>query len=260
MTVPRIHFPGFVEQGRFCELGGKDLRYVRSVLRMKTGDRLILFDGAGCECEAVIKAVSSDGVKVEVLRKNMLDDRGIRITVFQALPKGNKMDAIVRKATELGASVIIPFISARSVPRLTQEKARDRVSRWRSIAKEAARQGGRADIPEVREILSFDEMLASAEGPELKIIFWEEESERGIKELLRGGRNKRAKDVSVIIGPEGGFSNEEVARAVAAGFTSVSLGRYVLKVETAAVTILSIIQYELGIFGGERQGEGGSGG
>ncbi|HUH65684.1 MAG TPA: 16S rRNA (uracil(1498)-N(3))-methyltransferase [Syntrophales bacterium] len=259
MTVPRIHVPGVTEEGKFCELGGRDLRYVRSVLRMKTGDRLILFDGAGCECEAVIRTVSSEGVKVEVLKKNMIDDQNIRITMYQALPKGNKMDAIVRKATELGAGVIIPFTSARSVPRLTQEKARDRVSRWRNIAKEAARQSGRADIPEVEEILSFDEMLASSEGQALKIIFWEEELERGVKELLRGERNIAAKNISAIIGPEGGFSKEEVARAAVAGFISVSLGRYVLKVETAAVTILSIIQYELGIFGGERRREGGSG-
>jgi 16S rRNA (uracil1498-N3)-methyltransferase len=164
------------------------------------------------------------------------------------------MDSIVQKATELGAHRIIPFRSARSVPQLTADKALARVLRWRSIATEAARQCGRADIPEVNDVLSFEEMLASAEDGTLKIIFWEEESERGIKKLLRDKRYEDARDISVIIGPEGGFSKEEVESAVRSGFISVSLGKNILKVETAAVTILSVIQYEVGIFGGEPEG------
>ena len=254
MTVPRIYFPGSLGKGEECDLGGKNLRYVKSVLRMKKGEHLILFDGAGWEYETAIKDLSADGISVEVLEKKRIQDEAPKIALFQALPKANKMDSIVRKATELGASRIFPFQSARSVPRLTADKARARVSRWRSIATDAARQCGRADIPEVNDVLSFDEMLATAEGGALKIIFWEEESERGTKEVLRDKSCEGAKDISVIVGPEGGFSREEVERAVKKGFISVSLGENILKVETAAVTILSIIQYELGIFGGEPEG------
>jgi 16S rRNA (uracil1498-N3)-methyltransferase len=241
-------------KGDECDLGGENLRYVKSVLRMKNGDHLILFDGVGWEYETVIKNFSAGGINVEVLGKKRIRDDAPRIALFQALPKANKMDSIVRKATELGACRITPFQSARSVPRLTADKSRARVSRWRSIATEAARQCGRADIPEVNDVLSFDAMLAMAEGGALKIIFWEEESERGVKKLLRDKKCEGAKDISVIVGPEGGFSREEVERAVKKGFISVSLGKNVLKVETAAVTILSIIQYELGIFGGEPEG------
>lgn len=254
MTVPRIYFPGIIGKGELCDLGGENLRYVKSVLRMKKGDHLILFDGAGWEYETVIKNFSAHGINVEVLRKDRIQDEAPRITVLQALPKANKMDFIIRKATELGAHRIIPFRSARSVPQLTADKALARVSRWRSIATEAARQCGRADIPEVNDVLSFEEMLASAEEGALKIIFWEEESERGIKKLLRDNRYEGEKDINVMIGPEGGFSKEEVESAVKRGFISVSLGRNVLKVETAAVTILAIIQYELGIFGGDPEG------
>ena len=254
MTVPRIYFPGITGKDEIFDLGGENLRYVKSVLRMKKGDQLILFDGAGWEYETVIKNFSADGINVEVLGKNRIEDESPKITVLQALPKANKMDSIVRKATELGARTIIPFRSARSVPQLTADKAHTRVLRWRSIATEAARQCGRAYIPEVSDVLSFEEMLASAEGAPLKIIFWEEEVERGIKKLLRNDRYEGAKDVTVMIGPEGGFSREEVESAVRKGFISVSLGRNVLKVETAAVTILSIIQYELGIFGAEPEG------
>ena len=255
MTVPRIYFPGITGKGETFDLGGENLRYVKSVLRMRKGDRLILFDGAGWEYETVIKSFSADGIDVEVMGKNRIEEESPNITVLQALPKANKMDSIVRKATELGARRIIPFRAARSVPQLTAEKADVRVSRWRSIATEAARQCGRADIPEVSDVLSFEEMLASVEGAPLKIIFWEEESERGIKKLLRENKYEGAKDVTVMIGPEGGFSREEVESAVRRGFISVSLGRNVLKVETAAVTIISIIQYELGIFGGEPEGD-----
>ena len=249
--MPRIYFHGGPGKGEKCDLGRKNLRYVKSVLRMKRGEHLILFDGAGWEYETVIKDFFADGINIEVLGKKRIQDDAPRIALFQALPKANKMDSIVRKATELGASKIIPFQSARSIPRLTADKARARVSRWRNIATEAARQCGRSDIPDVCDVLSFNEMLATAEGGALKIIFWEEESERGAKEVLRDKSCEGAKDISVIVGPEGGFSREEVERAVKKGFISVSLGKNILKVETAAVTILSIIQYELGIFGRE---------
>lgn len=254
MTVPRIYFPVITGKGEAIDLGSENLRYVKSVLRMRKGDHLVLFDGAGWEYEAVIKSFSDDGIDVEVLGKNRIEDESPNITLLQALPKANKMDSIVRKATELGARRIIPFRAARSVPQLTAEKAQARVSRWRSIATEAARQCGRADIPEVSDVLSFEEMLAAVEAGGLKIIFWEEESERGVKKLLRDSRYEGARDVTVMIGPEGGFSRAEVESAAKRGFISVSLGRNVLKVETAAVTILSIIQYELGIFGVEPEG------
>lgn len=254
MTVPRIYFPGIMGKGALCDLGGENVKYVKSVLRMKKGDHLILFDGAGWEYEAAIRDVSADGISVEVLEKKRLEDNVPRITLLQALPKANKIDSIVQKATELGACRIIPFRSARSIPRLTAHNARVRLLRWRSIATEAARQCRRADIPEIKEVLSFEEALASVEGGALKIIFWEEEVERGIKNLLREKRCEGARDISVVIGPEGGFSKEEVDSAVRKGFISVSLGKNILKVETAAVTVLSIIQYELGIFGGEPEG------
>ncbi|MGZ3580780.1 MAG: 16S rRNA (uracil(1498)-N(3))-methyltransferase [Syntrophales bacterium] len=252
--MPRIYFPGIRGKGEIFDLGGDNLRYVKSVLRMKKGDQLVLFDGAGWEHVAVIKNFSADGINLEVIGKNRIQDESPRITLLQALPKANKMDSIVRKATELGAHTIIPFRSARSIPQLTTEKARARVSRWRSIATEAARQCGRADIPGINDVLSIEEMPASAEEGTLKIIFWEEESERGIKQILRDKRYEGTRDITVMIGPEGGFSREEVASAVKRGFISASLGRNVLKVETAAVTIISIIQYELGIFGGEPDG------
>ncbi len=255
MTVPRIYFPRNMEKGDLSKLGGENLRYVKSVLRMKKGDHLILFDGTGWEYETVIKQIIADGISVEVLKKDRMPDKVVNITIYQALPKANKMDFIIQKATELGADRIVPFQSARSVPRLTADKARFKIARWRNIATEAARQCGRADIPEVEGILSYEDVIACPERENLKIIFWEEESARGIKQVLRDEKYNGVKDIVVIIGPEGGFAKEEVDSAVDKGFISVSLGRNILKVETAALTILSIIQYEKGIFGEERKEE-----
>jgi 16S rRNA (uracil1498-N3)-methyltransferase len=242
-------------EGEICKLGEESLRYVKSVLRMKKGDHLILFDGAGCEYETLIDDFFADGITVEVLKKDMIPGIGVKITLYQALPKANKMDFIIQKATELGACRIVPFQSARSIPRLSVDKARLKVSRWRSIATEAARQCGRADIPEVKGIMSYEEVLTRSEAEKLKIIFWEEESGKGIKQVLRDEKYNGVNDISVIVGPEGGFSREEVDGAVRNGFISVSLGRNILKVETAALTILSIIQYEKGIFSGGLKGE-----
>jgi len=255
LTVPRIFFPGSVGEGNLCELGEQSLRYVKSVLRMKKGEHLILFDGAGWEYEAEIKTFLSDGISVEVLTKSRIPDKAAKISLFQALPKAHKMDSIVQKATELGADRIVSFQSSRSVPRLSPDKARAKVSRWQSIATEASRQCGRADIPEIRWTVSFEEMLTYSERKSLKIIFWEEESQKGIREVLSDEKYAGAHDISVVIGPEGGFSREEVERAAEKGFISVTLGKNILKVETAALAILSIIQYEKGIFGGLHFGE-----
>lgn len=255
MTVPRIFFPGSVREGELCELGEKTLRYIKSVLRMKKGESLILFDGAGWEYEAAIKTFLDDRVSIEVLKKNRIPEKAVKISLFQALPKATKMDFIVQKATELGADRIISFQSARTVPRLSQDKARGKISRWRSIAQEASRQCGRADIPEIKGIVSFEEMLACSEGQSLKIILWEEESKRNIKEILRDEKYAGANDISVVIGPEGGFTREEIERAADKGFISATMGKNILKVETAVLAILSIIQYEKGIFGGLYYGE-----
>jgi 16S rRNA (uracil1498-N3)-methyltransferase len=249
LTVPRIYFPRIVGEGANIELGKEKLRYVKSVLRMKKGDLLTLFDGTGWEYETIISRLSTEGIIVEVTGKSISRRRGIHLTLMQSLPKANKMDFIVQKATELGADRIVPFHSIRSVPRISPEKITPKVTRWQNIAIETARQCGRADVPEIKEIVSFEEAIAWPGMETLKMIFWEEETGKSIKQILSDRRYEGIRDISVVIGPEGGFAKEEVVKAGEKGFVSVSLGRQVLKVETAAVAILSIIQYEKGIFG-----------
>jgi 16S rRNA (uracil1498-N3)-methyltransferase len=254
LTISRIYFPRKMEAGEQYELTGENRRYAATVLRMKKGDHLLLFDGMGCEYEAAIIGYDRERISLEIISREAIHEQTINITLAQSLPKAKKMDFIIEKACELGAVRIIPFVSARSVPRLPQEKASVKHVRWQKIAVEAARKCHSNSIPEIGNISTFAEMLRSAGSDAVKIIFWEEEVRRNMKEVLREDRGGKAGDFFLIVGPEGGFTREEIESAEGMGFVSVSLGRQILKVETAALAILSIIQYERGMFGSDVEG------
>jgi len=247
LTTPRLYYPGALTVGDRCSLIEEHLRYIRAVQRMKPGSRLLLFDGLGQEYTAVITDISVERAVVEIIGKESAPARPARITLIQALPKAQKMDFIVQKATELGVDEIRPFHSERSIPILTAEKAHLKAERWRKIAHEAARQCRRSDVPDIAEIQTFSDILKAVEPGAFKMIFWEEESRQGLKELLKKSSDTRL--FSIIVGPEGGLTPDEVEAATASGFVSVSLGKQILKLETAAVTILAILQYEVGLFG-----------
>lgn len=249
MTISRIYLPQKMEAGDRCELTGENRQYVVSVLRMKRGNKLLLFDGTGCEYEASILGHDRERVSLEVIRKEVIHQGTINITLSQSLPKAKKMDFIIEKSCELGVSRIVPFVSVRSVPHLPPEKASLKQARWQKIAIEAARKCHSNGIPEIGEIIAFEKMLRKAGKEALKIIFWEEEMGRTLKHVLQAEESDAIRDFFLVVGPEGGFAREEVELAESMGFTPVSLGRQILKVETAVLAILSIIQYERGAFG-----------
>ena len=248
--IPRIYIPETPEADGDIELRGETFRYIRNVLRMGPGDALVLFDGKGREFEGAVAGLDSRAVRVRVTR-SVLNPivSPLRVTLAQALPKGAKIDFIIQKATELGATKLVPFRCARSIPAIPEDRRGARLVRWRKIAAEAARQCGRADVPEVSEILSFDEMIDAPAKGDFRMILWEGESSRTLKDILRDSGRRAGDGVFAVIGPEGGFSKEEVDRALATGFASASLGRRVLRVETAALAVLTILQYELGGLG-----------
>jgi 16S rRNA (uracil1498-N3)-methyltransferase len=253
LTIPRIYSPETLENKTTCELGPDNLKYLKQVLRLKNGDRINIFDGFGREFEAVIKSYSVKTVLIELGKIIPASEKEIKITLAQALPKAKKMDTIVKSAAELGADAIIPFAAARSVSHIADEKSPQKVSRWQKIAGEAARVSHSHHITEVSKVSSFTDMLPAASQDALKLIFWEEESQKTIKDILTDKAFLAVKDFFVVVGPEGGFSREEIKMTQEAGFVSVSLGRQILKVETAAAAIISIIQYERGIFGKKSQ-------
>jgi len=249
VAIPRIYHPQALDEGTSTRLGEEYCAYLRDVLRLKEGDGLTLFDGVGHEYRALIRGFSSRAVHLDVLTKEDIRLPETRITLAQSLPKGSKMEFIIQKATELGVSRIVPFISSRSISRLTGDRATGKTKRWRKVAVEASRQCGRGDVPEVNEIVSFDEMLRSADGDALRIILWEAEAQRGIREILTDEMYAEADRFCIVIGPEGGFSWEEIEKARRSGFLSAGLGRLILRTETAPLAVLSILQYEKGLFG-----------
>ncbi len=254
MTIPRIYLPRPLDAGDACAVTDDQTRYLQSVLRMQEGDPLIVFNGSDWEFDAVVGRTPAGALALEIRNKRPVPRDEIEITLCQAIPKVEKMDGIIRHATELGARRIIPFRAARSIPRWPAAKGPEKRERWRKIAVEAARQCGRIDVPEIGEIASFAGMLGSARNGALRLIPWEEEASRGVREVLRDPRHDGMKGFHLVIGPEGGFSREEIDQAHRAGFLTVSLGRRVLRVETAALAVLAILQYERGAIGGADTG------
>ena len=254
MSLPRIYCLENLHHSHACQLGADNLHYLKTVLRLKPKDPILVFDGYGHEYEAAIESFLPGYVNVTLGKMRARPEKEIHITLAQAIPKAAKMDLIVKTAAELGADEIIPFSALRSVARIESDKSFIKVNRWRKIVQEAARCTRSANIADISPVLSFSDMLLRAAPQSLKMIFWEEEDEQSIRDLLTDQSGPAFKEYFIIVGPEGGLSRDEVAKARAAGFVSVSLGKQILKVETAAAAILSIIQYEKGIFSG-RSGE-----
>ena len=236
-------------------ISGEDVRHIRAVLRMKTGDELLLCDGRGTEYTAKITGMDPSAINAEITSRSIKDIQYPRVTLGQGLPKSDKMDWIVQKATELGVAGIVPLATERTIVKIRDEEKR--IARWRKICREAAMQSSRPDIPMVEEIRTFTDFLRTLPAPSvcecsrerranpeprtLLLLPWEEGTEP-IKNILR--QNTNAQNIIVLIGPEGGFSNAEAELATGRGFHAVSLGPNILRTETAAVAALSMIGYE----------------
>jgi 16S rRNA (uracil1498-N3)-methyltransferase len=246
VTIPRLYLPRPLETGAVCAAAADQARYLKTVLRMREGDPLLIFNGTGWEYKAVIRRQTADGIELEITGRRALPAAEIHVTLCQAVPKAEKMDGIIRHATELGAERIVPFLAERSVPRWRPEQLPRKRERWQKIAVEASRQCGRPDIPEIGEIVTFERMLRDVPESGLRLIPWEEETKTGIREILRDPARSGMKEFVLVIGPEGGFSAGEIELARQAGFLSVSLGKRVLRVETASLAVLAVLQYEKG--------------
>ena len=221
---------------------GEQARYLSLVHRINPGEQLIIFDGLGNRYICKILHSRKKEVIVEQMKKEPYSaESPIAITLAQGIAKGNKMDLIIQKSTELGVKKIIPLITRR-----TQIRHTDKTDRWRKIALSASQQSGRGKIPDITEPVNFKEFLEKQEA-DRGIILSEEEKERNLKKTLNDFHGITR--ITLLVGPEGGFSKEEKSTAIQKGFVSVSLGPRILRTETAPITALSIIQYELGDMG-----------
>jgi 16S rRNA (uracil1498-N3)-methyltransferase len=231
-----------IKKGR-ASLTGDEARHVAAVLRMKSGDAIRLLDQEGWEYRAVIDEASAQRVEVVLLERRPPEESPSRsILLGQALPKFQKMDYIVQKATELGVSSIIPFLSSRSIDRANAEQLRIKRLRWQKIAREATKQCGRNLVPSVAKVSSFRDVVQLDCENSLKIILWEDEKKIGFKEVV--SRSRHSSSAIVLVGPEGGFSPAEIELAEGCGYQPVSLGRHIMRTETASLYVLSILHYE----------------
>ncbi|MEW6714445.1 MAG: 16S rRNA (uracil(1498)-N(3))-methyltransferase [Nitrospirota bacterium] len=208
-----------------------------SVLRVKTGEIITVFDGLGYRYDCKISQINKKNIIAKKLSKTPYSaESPVSITLAQGIAKGEKMDFIIQKATELGVAKILPLITERSQVRHTAK-----IERWRKIALSAAEQSCRGKVPEINEPVSLNDFL---EGRHIGIIFYEEDKGKHLKQTLQEFND--SKKITILIGPEGGFSKGEVNAAVEKGFQQASLGPRILRTETAAINAISIIQYELG--------------
>lgn len=242
----------FVGRGQFTPpqitISGSDVAHIRKVLRLKPGDRIEVVDEEGGLYAVQLEQVEVDRVRGEVIGKiPTAAPQGLAITIAQAVPKGDKMDWIVQKATELGVSRIVPLLSERVIVRLNPALEARRVARWQKLALEAAKQCKRLSVPQISRFLSLDVFCQEREAQDLGLILWEGETATRLRSVL--AEAKRGGNLSVIIGPEGGFSDSEVETARSRGFRPVTLGSRILRTETVALSVLSVLQYELGDFG-----------
>jgi len=223
-------------------LGSEDSHHCADVLRLQVGDWVTLFDGAGSVAHAVLAEVHRKHCRVTIGERTTTPPLKCAITLAQAVPKGKNMDLILQKAVELGASTIVPLLTRRTVVRLDEEDGSRKQERWQQIALEACKQCGRNQVPHVTHPSSLEEFLKqSREG--LILLASLQPGAVSIKEALAKTTDHKA--VTVLVGPEGDFTPEESAAALAAGAIPVTLGPMILRAETAALYCLSVLGHEL---------------
>lgn len=241
--------------GDTVRIDGEDARHIAKVMRGKPGDKLIVSDGIAREALMEIAVIEIGEVTATVLENlEMTQEAAVKVTVAQSLPKGDKMETVIQKCTEIGAVAFVPFLSERTIVQYDDRKENKRLERWRKISKEAAEQAHRNRVPMVHPSLSWKKLLQSFR--EYGAVYFCYEKQEGLQ--LRSAvapwvsalTSDSSHSVLVIVGPEGGFSEQECREAEKAGAVSVGLGRRILRCETAGMVAAACILYESGEMGG----------
>jgi len=228
-------------EGEHIHIVGPLLKHLKDALRIKQGESLIFVDEERQRYLTQVDRISPQLLIARITeRLELIPPPALSITMAQGIIKGKKMDWVVQKATEIGVDQIIPLLTGRTVVRLEGLKARRQQERWQAIAHEAAQQSGRDQVPRILPVCSFTDFIRSTDH-QLRLVLWEGETERSLKDELSS--QKDSKSVTVVVGPEGGFSQEEVEHARNQGFRTVHLGKNILRAETAGLVTLGILQY-----------------
>jgi 16S rRNA (uracil1498-N3)-methyltransferase len=216
------------------------------VLRLDVQDSVLVFDGAGREYEARIVRRALESAELLLGPARTVPPPALALTLIVGLPKGDKMDLVVQKATELGVTAIAPAVTARSIPRRDASRGEKQLARWRKIAAEAARQSGRGEVPRVDAEAPLAQAIARLTPGGARLMFWEAAEAPALRSRLPAEKPVRA---AVLIGPEGGLAPEEVVLARRQGFEPVSLGARILRAETAAIAVVAVLGHVWGDLG-----------
>lgn len=234
----------YIDNG-FITIKGSDFNHIKNVLRMKEGEELLISNGVDKDHYCKIDEISHEEIRAKIYDIDKVgSELDTEFYLFQCLPKGDKMELIIQKAVELGVREIIPVASKRAIVKLDEKKADLKVRRWNLISESAAKQSGRIIIPQVKKPMSFAEAVKYAENMDMSIIPYENykdmnETRKVIDKMQTGMK------IGIFIGPEGGFDEGEIETAVEAGIERISLGRRILRTETAGMTILSVLMFKM---------------
>lgn len=226
------------QQDCYC-ISGADFNHIKNVLRMKEGDEFFVScEGRSDLC--VLSEFSGDTVIAEIKEEGFQDtELPVKLYLFEGLPKADKMELIIQKCTELGVYSIVPVEMSRCVVKLDDKKKKSKLSRWQSIAESAAKQSKRSIVPEIADVMSYKDALKFAEGLDLLLLPYE--SKNGMKDTAEAlGQIKAGMSVGIMVGPEGGFEEKEVNEALSIGARVISLGKRILRTETAAITAVGM--------------------
>lgn len=222
---------------------GDDINHIKNVLRMTAGEKVVVSCGQGTDYYCIIEDIQETGVTLRIQEeKPAVTELPVRIVLFQALPKVDKMELVIQKAVELGASEVVPVRSRRCVVKLDNHREAKKLARWRAIAESAAKQSGRGILPQIHDSMDFGKALEYAQELDSVLIPYElcdaiDESQHIVQRAVRQN------SIGIFIGPEGGFERSEVEAAVRSGALPVSLGKRILRTETAGLAVLSVLMF-----------------
>jgi len=226
-----------------AHIHGQDAKHISKVLRLAKGDRIDITNGLGKDYTAIIASISPDTIGIDIIEDHeALTESPVKIVLCSGMLKDKKMDLVIKHITQLGIYEWIPFYCERSIPTPDEKRIKKRHQRWETIARESLKQCRRSRLPKISTPLSFKELLTLSEPYDLKIAFWEKATQR-LDTLKKTASNKK---ILMLIGPEGGFSENEIKQSMAKGFLSYSLGPRILRAETASISSCALVQHILG--------------
>lgn len=235
--MPRFFVEPENIKNNIITLYGDDAGHISRVLRSKAGEMLTVCDGTGNDYEAEIIDINEKEVRLEIKEKYFThSEPSVKITLYQGLPKGDKMELIIQKCVELGVCRIVPVNTERCIVKIDKNKENKKIDRWQKISESAAKQSGRGIVPEISNVMNFKEAVNDALKLDGAIIPYELEQDKGLKKFLDGYKGTT---MGIFIGPEGGFAAEEIEKALSNGIMPITLGKRILRTETAGMTAVA---------------------